>query len=222
MFFTVYKITNNINNKVYIGIHRTTNLEDKYMGSGLLINKAIEKYGLENFNKEYIAIFDNKDDMFYLEKQIVDEKFVNDPTTYNLKVGGDGGWDYCNKNGLSINNFENNDIQKRATESAKKILKELRENPDWEKAYSNSMSISRLKYYKDGGENGFKNKKHTNETKDKIGKANSIKQKGSNNSNYGKVWVYNLDLKQSKSILKNNLESYISNGWIKGRKLKFS
>jgi hypothetical protein len=50
MTWYIYEITNNINGKTYIGLHHLVP-KDKYMGSGILIKKAISKYGKDNFRK---------------------------------------------------------------------------------------------------------------------------------------------------------------------------
>lgn len=98
MFFTVYKITNIINNKIYVGVHKTSDLNDNYMGSGNKIKSAIKKYGVNNFVKEYLAIFDNPEQMFEMESQIVNKEFVSNKDTYNISLGGNGSWEHINNN----------------------------------------------------------------------------------------------------------------------------
>lgn len=91
MKYTIYKITNTINNKFYIGKHQTNNINDSYMGSGIAIVKAIKKYGKENFTKEILFVFDNEQDMNKKEKELITEELVSDPNCYNIGVGGEGG-----------------------------------------------------------------------------------------------------------------------------------
>ena len=54
-FYIIYKITNQINGKYYIGRHATKDVNDSYMGSGIGIKNAINKHGVKNFTKEIIA-----------------------------------------------------------------------------------------------------------------------------------------------------------------------
>lgn len=86
----LYKTTNNINGKYYIGIHTTDNLDDGYIGSGWLFKKALKKYGKDSFTREILEVFDNREDALLAEKEYVitvDE----DENSYNLRTGGFGG-----------------------------------------------------------------------------------------------------------------------------------
>lgn len=76
MIYIVYKITNTVNNKIYVGKHQTEDIRDDYLGSGKILKKAIDKYGVEFFKKEILYVFDEKEDMDYMEKEIVNEEFV--------------------------------------------------------------------------------------------------------------------------------------------------
>lgn len=88
MRYLIYKITNLINGKYYIGRHSTKNIDDSYMGSGKGIVNAINKYGIENFKKEIIAEAFDSSGLWELEKQIVNDDVVKDPLSYNMAYGG--------------------------------------------------------------------------------------------------------------------------------------
>lgn len=217
MFYTVYKITNIINGKIYIGVHKTINLNDNYMGSGKRLKYAQNKYGIENFYKEYISIFDNKEDMFKLESELVTEDFIKRHDTYNLKIGGFGGFDHINNvNGL---NNKNHDSYNQGFNSG--LIHSFRLKNDID--YLNSFLLRISKAHKEGkcGWPLFTGKSHRQESKNMIGMKNSIYQKGDKNSQFGTIWIYNLNLKKSIKINKESLFEYQSLGWIKGRKIKF-
>ena len=90
-WYYTYKTTCNVNGKVYVGVHKTDNINDGYMGSGLLLRRAIHKYGKENFTVEILQHFDSYREALEHEAEIVNEEFVKDDNTYNLKHGGFGG-----------------------------------------------------------------------------------------------------------------------------------
>lgn len=86
----IYKITNTINNKIYVGAHSTEDINDSYMGSGIAIKKAQKKYGMKHFIKEILHVFDTREEMYEKEREIVDIEFINRPDTYNAGIGGKG------------------------------------------------------------------------------------------------------------------------------------
>lgn len=218
IYYYLYKITNLINRKIYVGVHKTTNINDDYMGSGKLLKAAIIKYGIENFNKEILDTFDNPIDMFDAEAKLVNEDFISMNETYNIKLGGEGGWDYINSNFSS-------DQKIIAAKASRISYRDKLKNAE----YAKSISIKHRNSTKNAWKNGkyinanigygFEGKHHTDEAKCKISKAISKVQRGKGNSMYGMMWIYNEDLKESKRIPKDDP---IPEGWLKGRKQKFN
>jgi len=201
MFYCIYKITNQINGKFYIGSHKTKDLNDAYMGSGKYLKHAQEKHGIENFTKEILFVFDTPDEMYAKEADIVNEEFIAEENTYNLKVGGFGGWDYLNSTGMNNSTKTTGQLQKGGytlkgrTPSISTI---------------NEVKVAHLEgKYK---YNNFTGKQHTEESKKRIGEKNSLHQSGKNNSQYGSMWISNGN--ESKKIKK---DSIIPDGWYKGR-----
>ena len=96
MYHIIYKTTNLINDKIYIGYHKTEDLNDDYLGSGKILEIALKKYGKENFKKEILYIFPSREEALLKEAEIVNLEFVKSKNTYNIKIGGEGGWDYIN------------------------------------------------------------------------------------------------------------------------------
>lgn len=86
-YYTIYKITNKIDGKYYIGQHITEDLNDGYMGSGRLIGRAIQKYGMDNFVKEYLHFCNSEQELDLMEEKLVVTN-EQDPNSYNLTKGG--------------------------------------------------------------------------------------------------------------------------------------
>ena len=95
--YGIYKITNLLNGMMYIGKHKTSNINDGYMGSGLLLERAIKKHGKDNFRKEWLMFCEDEEEMNYMERVFVDQNWVDRSDTYNLKLGGEGGGCGANK-----------------------------------------------------------------------------------------------------------------------------
>lgn len=201
-YYTIYKITHKPSGKFYIGRHKTDNLDDDYMGSGVHITNAIKKYGIENFEKEYLYIFYDEYFMYLLEETIVTEEFCKRNDTYNIAPGGfGGGFQYINQNGFNKTGFiEYNKLKISKINSAKGG--KLTGSINMKQAHIDG----KIRY------DTFKGKTHTEETKNKISLANSKAQSGKNNSQFGTMWITN-GIK-TKKIKKTDS---IPEGYRKGR-----
>lgn len=103
MKYIVYCTTNLINNKIYIGVHKTEDPErfDGYIGCGVkttmpstfmkpktAFQYAVKKYGVKNFNRVILFTYDNAKDAYEKEAEIVNQDFIKLNTNYNLILGG--------------------------------------------------------------------------------------------------------------------------------------
>lgn len=110
IFRFVYRTENAVNGKYYIGVHKTSNLEDGYLGSGVALKRAISKYGVENFTRSILYWCDTDDELFAKEKELVTEDVVKSRNNYNCRIGGKGGFSnhrpefklYRRKGGISL------------------------------------------------------------------------------------------------------------------------
>lgn len=89
----IYKTTNLINNKIYIGLSsRPVEKSKSYYGSGKYITQAIKKYGKANFKKEILQECQNKHELNEAEKYWINEyKSKDNNIGYNILDGGYGG-----------------------------------------------------------------------------------------------------------------------------------
>ena len=91
IFYGIYKTTNLVNGKMYIGKHQTSNVDDLYLGSGKILKYAIAKYGKNNFKREWIMFCEDEEEMNLMERIYVDETWISRSDTYNIGLGGEGG-----------------------------------------------------------------------------------------------------------------------------------
>jgi hypothetical protein len=213
MYYIIYKVSNQINGKFYIGSHKTINLNDNYMGSGKLLMYAQKKYGTENFIKEILHVFDTPEEMYAKEQEIVNIDFIAENNTYNVKIGGYGGWDHVNSHQLNLYGLNGrtsnvkNDLQR-----GRETQKYLKSNDVlYAKKIKKKVSDSLKMHYKDNP-GTFEGKKHTKETKEKMSLAKKGKIKGSKNPQYGTMWI--TDGTKNKKI---KAVDEIPESWYKGR-----
>ena len=208
MFYTIYKITNILNNKYYIGMHKTSNLNDGYMGSGKLIKRAIEKYGFKFFSKEYLFIFDNEEDMKNKEKELV----ILESNSYNLCLGGQGGFSYINSLPEKSNYSKKNVIKLHSTKKHLESLEFIKNSEILEKKRLDNLRKSLSS--KENIKFTFAGKCHSVKTK-KVMSEKAKSRIGIKNPSFGSFWI--TDGINNKKIKKEQLDFYITQGYYKGR-----
>jgi hypothetical protein len=204
----IYKTTNVINGKYYIGLHTTDNLDDGYIGSGKRLWYSLKKYGRENFECKILEMFSDRSSLIKREKEIVNEDLLKDTMCMNLCFGG-GGWPN-NGNAIGGDKFKNANEYWKNPENKEKLKKRMSEqsrklwnDEEYRKRKSNIKpmlgkkhkpeTIEKLRGHKRqvGEKNSQYGKLRSEETKNKIRNSVNLKLGKTNNMNH-------VDLKKSK------------------------
>lgn len=166
----IYKTTNLINNKVYVG-KDVKNL-DCYLGSGKLLKLAIKKYGKENFKKEILEVCKNFTELEKQEKFWI-KKLDSINSGYNLTEGGTGGDTFTNNSDKELIR-ENLKQRVFSEEVRKKRIENLlpyqrgEKHPNYGKKQSEETKNKRKESFKKKGiTSPMSGKKHSEESKEK-------------------------------------------------------
>lgn len=92
MKYCFYETTNLVNGKKYLGIHGSEDFEkDDYIGSGTLLQEAIQKYGRDKFIRKDIRYFNSQDEARKFEALSITPEILRSSNYYNIAKGGGGG-----------------------------------------------------------------------------------------------------------------------------------
>ena len=117
MYGYIYETTNTVNNKTYIGQHKSTQFDANYKGSGVLLTRAFDKYGRDNFTVKMLAEAETAEELDMLEQQFISNARINGKCEYNIAAGGQytGGW-YWMKKGNSHLQISKSEIERYLSE----------------------------------------------------------------------------------------------------------
>lgn len=220
MYHYVYKITCTIDDRWYIGIHSTKNLLDGYLGSGRELGKSKRQHGREKHVIEILTFCDSRAEVLAYERELVTWIVLADPDCMNLTPGGGGGWEAVNakktrddcvaagKLGSMIGANKHLEMlkdEKYLSEHRRKLIDGVNK---WYTTLSDNdkrAMTSTARLASTSVECIEKRKKKFKEI---------AHQSGTNNSQFGKMWISNLEEKVSKCVPKYEILEY---PWVKGR-----
>ena len=206
----IYKTTNVLNDKFYIGMHSTDDLTDGYVGSGKRLWYSINKHGKENHVCEILEYLPDRESLRKREEEIVNGDLLNEILCMNLVIGGGGSdWTAVNESGKNLYGKNGENGQKNFLPWDERKQKMIENG-----TFDGYIQHKREVFAKVSDWTG---KSHTAAAKRKIGKSSSVHQSGEGNSQYGTCWVSNVDKQKCIKIKRDELEAFLCDGWIKKR-----
>ena len=207
LFHFIYKTTDVRNGNFYIGMHSTNNLDDGYIGSGTRLKHLIYKHGNDIFNMEILEFLPDRKSLRLRESELVTSDLILEEKCMNLKPGGYGG-------------FNNDTHQLKCSQAAGlKHAERMKKDDEYRKKYSDKLSKSGKKRHQEGNLKNFSydwtGKKHSEESKKKMSMIKKNVGLGETNSQFGTIWITKDN--QNKKIKKDDLSTFLNEGWVKGR-----
>lgn len=200
----IYKTTNVLNGKYYIGMHSTNDLDDGYMGSGKRLRFSLNYHGKNNHKVEILEYCENRTELKNRERDIVNEELLNEDLCMNLVLGGDEG------------PLNKKDRVAKAKKANKIRNDKYKNDPEFREMLREKLSKGIKRSYDNGrkGMNHFswKGKTRTDEVKRKMSESSKGMGKGEKNSQYGTCWI--TDGENNKKMKKTDS---IPEGWVLGK-----
>lgn len=207
----VYLTLNMVNRKRYIGVHKVKDgkFDPNYKGSGVLLGRAIEKYGWHNFKTRPIKWCESESELYELEYNLV-EKYncINSDKYYNVHDGGKGGKTWANYSEESQKEIVKEKISKakRGRPRTPKEAKQLETIHNARIGTHHSEETKRKSRESNLGQKRSEiAKKHMSE--------NHADVSGCNNPCYGKKKM-TMDGIKAHFIEESKVQEYLSNGWV--------
>ena len=129
----IYLTENLTNEKLYIG--QTVRDDNTYLGSGLLIQRAIDKYGRENFKRVILIECSSQEELNEQEIFWIQTLNTLQPNGYNLELGGNGKGKVSKE---TLKKMSNAKIGKFKSEETKKKMKQHKKTNQHKKRISES------------------------------------------------------------------------------------
>lgn len=221
----VYETVNLINGNKYRGVHHTNNLNDGYIGSGTLLCKAINKYGKDNFECYPLVFTNTWEEALEFERVLVDEEWIKRDDTYNIILGGGKfvGWVDTPEHKENLKNSWNEERKIKASETQKNAQKKYWSTEEGKKTAKHHSDVMKEFFTTEKGKENAK--KHSvfmseflkghevsEETRQRLSEA--LKGHKGHNQNKGRKYINNGTV--VKSVLLENLDDFLNDGWVLG------